>query len=56
MHQIFTKLTFCVETCMLQTFLDKSLPVDYVPTIFEQNQMNLQVDDKMISLNLFDTG
>jgi Ras-related C3 botulinum toxin substrate 1 len=47
----------CVgKTSLLFTYVHNRFPEEYVPTVFENHISTLKVDDKIVSLSLWDTA
>jgi Ras-related C3 botulinum toxin substrate 1 len=47
----------CVgKTCMLVCYTQDKFPEEYVPTVFENYSATLKINNKMISLGLWDTA
>mmetsp|Transcript_63357 Transcript_63357/g.174294 ORF Transcript_63357/g.174294 Transcript_63357/m.174294 type:complete len:198 (+) Transcript_63357:120-713(+) len=44
------------KTCLLLSYTANQYPQDYVPTIFDTYSVNTCVDDKLITLSLWDTA
>eukprot|EP01091_Cochliopodium_minus_P013857 TRINITY_DN4571_c0_g2_i1.p1 TRINITY_DN4571_c0_g2~~TRINITY_DN4571_c0_g2_i1.p1 ORF type:complete len:194 (-),score=30.67 TRINITY_DN4571_c0_g2_i1:86-667(-) len=44
------------KTAFLISFVENRFPIDYVPTVFENHLTCLTVDNKQISLELYDTA
>lgn len=46
----------CGKTCLLMVFRNDEFPPDYVPTVFENYVKELEIDNKEIELELYDTA
>jgi len=46
----------CGKTCLLMTFSKDEFPEVYVPTVFENYTTNIEVDNRQIALDLWDTA
>ncbi|XP_059142032.1 ras-related C3 botulinum toxin substrate 1-like [Physella acuta] len=44
------------KTSMLTSFCEGSFPEDYVPTVFDNTTIDMTVDEKEVSLGLWDTA
>ncbi|CAG9855167.1 unnamed protein product [Phyllotreta striolata] len=46
----------CGKTCLLTTFSRNEFPEKHVPTVFDAYSKDIEVDDKIVSLALWDTA
>lgn len=46
----------CGKTCSLFVYARNEFPAEYIPTVFENYQIDLQVGPKSLQLQLFDTA
>ncbi|ORD94534.1 RHOC [Enterospora canceri] len=46
----------CGKTCLLEVFKNDKFPKEYVPTVVDNFIKNVQVDDKAVTLALWDTA
>ncbi|RUS77922.1 hypothetical protein EGW08_014318 [Elysia chlorotica] len=44
------------KTCLLTSFCENTFPEDYVPTIFDNTTVDVRVDNKDVTLGLWDTA
>ena len=44
------------KTSLLISYTENKFPVEHVPTIFDNFTTNIEVDDHLINLTLYDTG
>ncbi|EDV29305.1 Ras-related protein Rac1 [Trichoplax sp. H2] len=44
------------KTCLLMTYSTDNFPGEYIPTVFDNFSKNLMINDKVISLGLWDTA
>jgi small GTP-binding protein len=44
------------KTCLLWSYSKQEIPPDYVPTVFDNYVVKLQVNDKEVNLQLWDTA
>ena len=46
----------CGKTSLLSSLLANTYPSDYTPTVSEEHALNMMVDGKPVTLNLYDTA
>jgi len=44
------------KTCMLMSYTTYTFPTEYIPTVFENHQVTVEVDGTDISLSIYDTA
>ncbi|KAK3804058.1 hypothetical protein RRG08_028976 [Elysia crispata] len=44
------------KTCLLTSYCENTFPEDYVPTIFDNTTVDVKVDNKDVTLGLWDTA
>ena len=44
------------KTCLLETFANNQFPQEYVPTVYDNQAVNLFVDGQLYNLGLWDTA
>ena len=44
------------KTCLLMVYSQNAFPGEYVPTVFDQYQVNVDIKDRVINLGLWDTA
>ena len=44
------------KTCLLETFANNQFPQEYVPTVYDNQAVNLFVDGHLYNLGLWDTA
>ena len=43
------------KTCMLITYAHSKFPVDYIPTVFDNYVVDLNVNNELLEMGLWDT-